>query len=50
MASTALDLIADPALIKAAKADHRARLDGNPFVNPIPDDVSPPLPENSNGR
>jgi aminobenzoyl-glutamate utilization protein B len=50
MASTALDLIADPALIEAAKADHRARLDGNPFVNPIPDDVSPPLPENSNGR
>ena len=50
MASTAIDLIADPALIEAAKADHRARLDGNPFVNPIPDDVSPPLPEISNGR
>ncbi|MDQ0321540.1 aminobenzoyl-glutamate utilization protein B [Pararhizobium capsulatum DSM 1112] len=50
MASTALDLIGDPALIAAAKADHRARLDGNPFVNPIPDDVSPPLPENSDGR
>jgi aminobenzoyl-glutamate utilization protein B len=50
MASTALDLIADPALIEAAKADHKARLDGTPFVNPIPDDVSPPLPESPNGR
>ncbi len=45
MASTALDLIRDPALIEAAKADHQARLDGVPFVNPIPDDVQPPLPE-----
>jgi aminobenzoyl-glutamate utilization protein B len=48
MAATALDLIADPALIAAAKADHAARLDGTPFVNPIPDDVDPPLPVKSN--
>ncbi|WFU51209.1 M20 family metallopeptidase [Sinorhizobium terangae] len=45
MASTALDLILKPDLIAAAKADHAARLDGTPFVNPIPDDVDPPLPE-----
>ena len=44
MAATALDLIRDPALVAAAKADHRARLAGNPFVNPIPDDVDPPIP------
>ncbi|QPB24186.1 M20 family metallopeptidase [Rhizobium sp. 007] len=45
MASTAVDLICDPSLIDAAKADLKARLDGTPFVNPIPDDVQPPLPE-----
>ncbi|MCJ9721495.1 M20 family metallopeptidase [Agrobacterium sp. SHOUNA12C] len=49
MASTALDLILDPARIEAAKADHKARLEDTPFVNPIPDDVEPPLPENSHG-
>jgi aminobenzoyl-glutamate utilization protein B len=49
MASTAIDLIRDPGLIEAAKADHRARLDGTPFVNPIPDDVKPPLPEKAHG-
>jgi aminobenzoyl-glutamate utilization protein B len=45
MASTAIDLFADPALIARAKADHAERLEGTPFVNPIPDDVMPPLPE-----
>lgn len=45
MASTAVDLICDPSLIDAAKAELKARLDGTPFVNPIPDDVQPPLPE-----
>lgn len=45
MASTAVDLICNPRLIEAAKADHRARLERTPFVNPIPDDVEPPLPE-----
>ena len=48
MASTALDLFSDPSLIEAAKADHRDRLDGTPFVNPIPDDVEPPLREKGN--
>ncbi|KQV19961.1 amidohydrolase [Rhizobium sp. Root1203] len=45
MAGTAIDLIRNPALIEAAKADLEARLDGTRFVNPIPDDVQPPLPE-----
>ncbi|APO79898.1 aminobenzoyl-glutamate utilization protein B (plasmid) [Rhizobium etli 8C-3] len=49
MASTAVDLILDPSLIDAAKADLKARLDGTPFVNPIPDDVEPPLPEKRHG-
>jgi aminobenzoyl-glutamate utilization protein B len=43
MAGTALDLILDPKLIERARADHRERLDGTPFVNPIPDDVEPPV-------
>ena len=47
MAATAIDLLANPDLIEAAKADHRQRLDGTPFINPIPDDVEPPLPENT---
>lgn len=45
MASTAIDLFSKPELIAEAKADHAERLDGTPFVNPIPDDVQPPLPE-----
>ncbi|MBB3237493.1 M20 family metallopeptidase [Phyllobacterium endophyticum] len=47
MAATAIDLFANPDLVEAAKADHRQRLDGKPFINPIPDDVEPPLPENT---
>ena len=43
MAGTALDALRDPGLIEKAKADHRARLAETPFVNPIPDDVQPPL-------
>ena len=45
MAATALDLIRDNELVAAAKADHRARLAGTPFVNPIPADVEPPAKE-----
>jgi aminobenzoyl-glutamate utilization protein B len=43
MAGTAADLFRDPALIEDAKADFRERLLGTPFVNPIPDDVNPPV-------
>ncbi|SED92110.1 aminobenzoyl-glutamate utilization protein B [Rhizobiales bacterium GAS191] len=49
MATTAIDLIVDPNLIEAAKADFRDRLAGTPFVNPIPDDVDPPLPAAHDG-
>ncbi len=49
MAATALELILNPDLIKAAKADMAERLDGTPFVNPIPDHVQPPLPEQAHG-
>ncbi|MBP1848942.1 M20 family metallopeptidase [Rhizobium halophytocola] len=45
MAATAVDMFNNPQEIEAAKADHAERLDGRPFVNPIPDDVEPPLPE-----
>jgi aminobenzoyl-glutamate utilization protein B len=44
MAAAAIDLIADSALVAAAKADFRARLAESTFVNPIPDGVDPPLP------
>lgn len=44
MAATAVDLFTEPALIEKAKADHAARLEGTPFVNPIPDDVMPAVP------
>ena len=43
MAGTAIDLLLDPTLIDAAKVDFRERLAGTPFVNPIPDDVNPPV-------
>src|SRR5215207_3089311 len=43
MAGTAVDLFLYPALIEEAKADFRERLFGTPFVNPIPDDVNPPV-------
>jgi aminobenzoyl-glutamate utilization protein B len=45
MAATAAELFRRPDLIERAKADHRDRLAGQPFVNPIPDDVEPPLDE-----
>jgi aminobenzoyl-glutamate utilization protein B len=43
MAATAVDLFLNPDLIEQAKADFRERLSGTPFVNPIPDDVNPPV-------
>jgi aminobenzoyl-glutamate utilization protein B len=45
MASTAAELFLKPELIAAAKVDHAERLADTPFVNPIPDDVQPPIPE-----
>jgi len=43
MAATALDVLRDQELLAAAKADHRARLAGTPFVNPLPADVEAPV-------
>ncbi len=47
MASTAIALFEQPDLVAKAKADHAQRLEGKPFVNPIPDDVQPPFPAHS---
>ena len=44
MAATAAELLQEPALIADAQADFARRRHGKPFVNPIPDDVQPPLP------
>ncbi|MCW3475420.1 M20 family metallopeptidase [Limobrevibacterium gyesilva] len=43
MASTAVDALKDPALVEKAKADYAARTETNPYVCPLPDDVTPPL-------
>ncbi len=43
MASTAAELLRNPELIGAARADHEKQLGGRRFVNPIPDDVEPPF-------
>ncbi|WP_342359558.1 M20 family metallopeptidase [Terrarubrum flagellatum] len=43
MAATAVELFRDPSLIEKARRDHRERLAGRSFVNPIPDDVHPPV-------
>ena len=42
MAATALDLLADPALLARAKAEHRERLATTPYECPIPDGVVAP--------
>jgi aminobenzoyl-glutamate utilization protein B len=36
MAGTAVDAIRNPALLAAAKADHKARTDAHPYVCPLP--------------
>ena len=43
MAGTAADVLADPALLQAAKADHQARLAQTPYVNPLPPGLQPAL-------
>lgn len=48
MASLAIELLNNPNEISLAKADFSERLADTPFVNPIPDDVFPPLPETAN--
>jgi aminobenzoyl-glutamate utilization protein B len=43
MAATAVDALKDRSIIERAKADYRARTDGNPYVCPLPEDVKPPI-------
>ena len=43
MAGTAVDALADPALIARAKDDYAARTRNNPYVCPLPDDIQPPI-------
>ncbi|TCH96984.1 amidohydrolase [Roseococcus sp. SYP-B2431] len=42
MAGTAVDALANPAIIEAAKADHAARA-GGPYQCPLPEDATPPI-------
>lgn len=44
MAGTAVDALADPALIAAAKADLARRTARTPYICPIPAEVTPPIP------
>lgn len=44
MASTAVSLYLRPDLLQAAKDEFRERVGDEPFQNPIPDYVQPPLP------
>ncbi|HEV7256214.1 MAG TPA: M20 family metallopeptidase [Bosea sp. (in: a-proteobacteria)] len=43
MAGVAADVIENPALLEAAQAEFAAFRAKNPFVNPITDDIEPPL-------
>ena len=43
MAGTALDVLQNPALLEAAKADHQAQVGRTPYVCPLPADLQPPV-------
>jgi len=43
MAGTAVDVLADPALLAQAKAEHAARLARTPYVSPLPEGLAPVL-------
>ena len=43
MASLGIKALTEPALLAAAKADLKNRTARTPYVNPLPQDVSPPL-------
>jgi aminobenzoyl-glutamate utilization protein B len=43
MARTVERLLAEPAILAEARAEHAARLAAEPYVCPMPDDVTPPL-------
>ena len=43
MAATGAAVLSDPALMAAAKADHKARLGKEGYTSPLPPEVKPPL-------
>ncbi len=43
MAGAAVDVLGDPALLAAAKAEHQARLSRTPFESPLPPGLKPPF-------
>jgi aminobenzoyl-glutamate utilization protein B len=43
MAATAADVLADPALLAQAKAEHREKLARTPYVCPLPEGLAPSL-------
>ena len=43
MAALGVQALGDPELIAAAKADLAKRTARTPYVNPLPDNVAPPL-------
>ncbi len=43
MAGTAVEVLGDPALLAAAKAEHQARLSRTPFESPLPPGLKPPF-------
>ena len=47
LAMTGMDLMSDPELLAAAKADFLERTEGRPYVSPISADQEPPLPQPS---
>ena len=49
MASTAIDVLKDPALLARAKADHQARLAAEPYRCPLPDGIAPPFSMSKGG-
>lgn len=45
LAATGMDLLTSPDILAEAKAFHREKTGGKPYVSPIPVDQKPPLPE-----
>jgi len=44
LAMTGIDMLTDPDLLAAAKADHAERTGGEPYVSPLPEGQAPPVP------
>ena len=44
MAATAAALVRDPTLLEAARAEHARHLAARPYVCPLPENATPPIP------